>query len=365
MSLWIFAGAFLGDALTTYLSMVLGFHLRFNTGLASYGTSLGDLGWSAYSGHYVIGTVILLLTLAKYQAWDIRNLGSFVRTGKIISMASMIWLLAFLATSFIVKFDPQVSRLYGALTFCILLLGLLSWRAIYYDALKRLGLLSRMRFSTYALGWNSILSHDDPAQTLPGTLAVRGVIPLPAGGFAEPPPEDIPVVGTFSSLEAALQDPACDRLLVAEVSSLNGEQLHEVSRLCQRNLVDFAVIPPGIGPLARGLSVETESGFPVLSVCSLPLSHTGNSTLKRVVDFIGAAVGILLTAPVIGLFALLVYRESKGPVLYRQTRMGRFGRSFTMFKLRSMKLDAETQETPGWTVADDPRRLKIGAFMRK
>jgi len=62
---------------------------------------------------------------------------------------------------------------------------------------------------------------------------------------------------------------------------------------------------------------------------------------------------------------VLVYLESPGPVIYRQRRIGLNGRSFDIFKIRSMKPDAESAGVPGWTVRDDPRRLKVGAFMRE
>src|SRR5207244_7514091 len=56
--------------------------------------------------------------------------------------------------------------------------------------------------------------------------------------------------------------------------------------------------------------------------------------------------------------------EFSGPGFYRQRRVGRGGVNFDIIKIRSMKLNAETGGKPGWTVKDDPRRLKIGAFMR-
>jgi lipopolysaccharide/colanic/teichoic acid biosynthesis glycosyltransferase len=62
--------------------------------------------------------------------------------------------------------------------------------------------------------------------------------------------------------------------------------------------------------------------------------------------------------------AVLIYRESPGPVFFRQRRMGIRGQRFEMIKLRSMKLGADQGPRPGWTVKDDPRRLRIGKRMR-
>ena len=68
---------------------------------------------------------------------------------------------------------------------------------------------------------------------------------------------------------------------------------------------------------------------------------------------------------IIAIFGALVYRESPGPIFYKQRRLGRDGRPFWCYKIRSMRLDAEAAGQVGWTKADDPRRLAIGAFMRK
>lgn len=84
---------------------------------------------------------------------------------------------------------------------------------------------------------------------------------------------------------------------------------------------------------------------------------------KRALDVIGAIVGLVLSAPLMAIIAVLIYRESPGSVIYKQRRVGRNGKVFTIYKLRSMKLNSETQGV-GWTVANDPRCLKVGKFIR-
>ena len=87
--------------------------------------------------------------------------------------------------------------------------------------------------------------------------------------------------------------------------------------------------------------------------------------LKRVVDFMGAAVGIVFLTPVMLATALAVKLTSKGPVFYRQERVGRFGEQFAIYKFRSMRADAEA-DGPQWASRrDDPRLTPIGAFLRR
>jgi len=129
--------------------------------------------------------------------------------------------------------------------------------------------------------------------------------------------------------------------------------------------VQFKVVPSYFSILVSGLYLETISGIPILGVSRLPLDRMFNRLIKRLLDIVGSLMGLLLSAPIIAVFGTLVYLESPGPVLYRQRRLGRNGKTFHMVKLRSMRLDAEQNGQVGWSTKDDTRRLRIGAFMRK
>ena len=85
--------------------------------------------------------------------------------------------------------------------------------------------------------------------------------------------------------------------------------------------------------------------------------------VKRCFDVMLAAVGVLLASPLMLLTALAVRLESAGPILYRQERVGENGRVFTLFKFRSMRVDAESG-TPVWARANDDRVTRVGRFIR-
>src|SRR3989338_2479719 len=87
--------------------------------------------------------------------------------------------------------------------------------------------------------------------------------------------------------------------------------------------------------------------------------------LKRVVDFAAAVAGLILVSPALLATALAVKLTSKGPVLYAQERVGRFGETFKMYKFRSMRIDAEANG-PVWAAGeDDPRLTRIGTLLRR
>lgn len=110
-------------------------------------------------------------------------------------------------------------------------------------------------------------------------------------------------------------------------------------------------------------SVEDFDGMPVVLVTESP-EQGWNAVVKRAFDLAGSAVGLLLLAPVMAVIAVLVRFDSPGPVFYAQERVGLNGRRFRMIKFRSMRADAEVAGA-GWTTKDDPRRTKLGTWLRK
>ncbi len=86
---------------------------------------------------------------------------------------------------------------------------------------------------------------------------------------------------------------------------------------------------------------------------------------KRIFDVTASLVAIAATAPVMALAALAIRMEDGKPVLFRQTRIGLNGREFTLYKFRSMRVDAEHGSSPLWAAENDPRITRIGSIIRK
>jgi exopolysaccharide biosynthesis polyprenyl glycosylphosphotransferase len=87
--------------------------------------------------------------------------------------------------------------------------------------------------------------------------------------------------------------------------------------------------------------------------------------LKRVLDLAASALILCLALPVLLCTAIAVRFESAGPILYRQTRVGRHGERFNIYKFRTMRVDAEDVAGPQWALLHDPRVTRIGGFLRR
>ena len=86
---------------------------------------------------------------------------------------------------------------------------------------------------------------------------------------------------------------------------------------------------------------------------------------KEIIEWVAAVILLLPGIPLIGLLVLLVRLHSRGPGIYRQARLGKNARVFNMYKIRTMRYDAEDKTGPVWAKANDPRITRLGRFLRK
>lgn len=91
----------------------------------------------------------------------------------------------------------------------------------------------------------------------------------------------------------------------------------------------------------------------------------GRAALKRGFDVFSAAIGLLLAAPLLAAVMLAIRLDSKGPIFYRQERVGAKGARFQVIKLRTMRVDAEAEGKPRWASEEDPRITRVGRLLRK
>ena len=173
----------------------------------------------------------------------------------------------------------------------------------------------------------------------------------------------VPVLGTAAEIESIAQRGLVSRIIVA-LEDRRGV-------LPTRALVSLRVRGIRVEDAATALSaltgrVSLDAVKPSWFVFSDGFHRSKwNELLKRVLDLFAATVGLALSAPLMLLVGLAVRFDSKGPVLYRQTRVGRMGKTFELLKFRSMRTDAEHLTGAQWATQDDPRVTRVGRFIRK
>jgi exopolysaccharide biosynthesis polyprenyl glycosylphosphotransferase len=172
----------------------------------------------------------------------------------------------------------------------------------------------------------------------------------------------IPVIGLYPNIPEIIDNYGVEQVIIA-LPDARRTEIVELVTLCQRGRVDIKVYPDIFAYMAGDMNVDDLGGTPLLTVRDIAL-RGWKLSLKRGLDFFGSLFGLIFLSPFLLLISLLIRLESKGPVFYTQIRMGLDGRPFPIIKFRSMRQDAEASG-PGWTVKDDPRVTRVGAFLRR
>jgi exopolysaccharide biosynthesis polyprenyl glycosylphosphotransferase len=353
------------DAIVALACLLAAFWLRFDTGLRGIGVEDPKIVLSSYSNYIIFGSASLLLVLAQKQMYDGSWLLHRHSPLKDVMAACLIWGAGFLGFSLFFKFQPPLSRVYVALATFTAMTGLYVWRRLFFAFLRQESIAERLRQRILVVGWTNHaqrlkeIIENDPSHP----YEVVCCVPTPEGTFQQEPPQGVRF-DNYNAVRSLINTHAIDIVLVADVN-LPVKHWEALASLCEKELVQFKVVPSYFSILVSGLFLETLSGIPILGVSRLPLDRMFNKLVKRLIDIIGAIVGLLITIPIIIIFGTLVYLESPGPILYRQRRLGRNGKTLDMLKIRSMRLDAEKDGKAGWSKKDDPRRLRVGTFMRK
>lgn len=185
-------------------------------------------------------------------------------------------------------------------------------------------------------------------------------------GFIEDQPShwcsDLNVVGTTDELPAIIAKNNVEHVFIALPMNRFGEARRAFDVLSQTFAEVRLVVD---APEMAGLSLTTNNlnGLPIIGLRES--AHFGlNLCVKRGLDIVLGAIGLLLLSPLFAVISLLVKWSSPGPIFYRQVRCGLNGSTFDMLKFRTMPIDAEAKSGPVWAAKNDPRRTKLGTFLR-
>jgi exopolysaccharide biosynthesis polyprenyl glycosylphosphotransferase len=355
-----------GDAIVVFLSLAFSSWLRFETTLVHFGVRSHVIHWTDYYGHVLFGTLLFILLLPHRKLYDLHRILRLRQTVPVIIKSALTWLLAYMAFSWLLRSDEEISRVYVIIAFGLTTTMFILWRYLLCKIVHGEAIAQRLQQRILFVGWSGHATSLVRAIAADGGLQykISGYVPSGHAHEASHPDVFLRKLGDRDSIAEVLRDHAIDMVILADMN-LSTDETVALANLCEKEMVDFKVIPSCFQILLPCLQMQTVSSMPVLGLSHLPFDSPVNAMLKQLIDLVGGMVGFVLSAPIIALFALLVYWESPGPIIYRQRRLGQAGRPFWILKIRSMKMNAEGDGKVGWTVKDDPRRLRIGAFMRR
>lgn len=195
------------------------------------------------------------------------------------------------------------------------------------------------------------------------------------GTVSKGPVHGVPIVGDYGDLLAAVDETNADTVILTGADEINPEDMRRVGWELEARGVELIVAPALTDIAGPRIHSRPVAGLPLIHV-SYPAFEGAKRVTKRTFDIVGSGLLILISSPGLIWVAIAVKRSSPGNIVYRQERIGRHGRTFGMYKFRSMVQDADdqleslldaqgTSDTPLFKVTNDPRITPIGKILRK
>jgi exopolysaccharide biosynthesis polyprenyl glycosylphosphotransferase len=356
--------SFVVDALAIFGGLMLATWLRFDVLPIPFVYGAPADPYPLYTLGSAIATAAFLLVFLNQELYKRPQMGTFVDKIPRLVKCSGVGILLTAVLAFSVQNEAVFARVVIGLGFVTVVV-----------------LLVLTRWMMFRIEWNvarhtnqknhvMILGTDHVALRVCEMLKHEPMLRLKVAGFVHTPGDEAPVVpedqivGSLDRLPQLFDEVQVDQVVLAD-TRLPHETVFDILMQCERHLIEFRLVPDLFRFVTCSMDVQTIGDIPLLGMQKWPLDRFRNRVLKRLEDVFGALVGLLISVPVLVVAAIAIKRESPGGVFFRQERCGEGGKSFTLYKLRTMREDAEGASGPVWTSENDPRRTRIGSFLRR
>jgi len=344
-----------GDILAINLGFLFSYWLRFNSGL--FKVFYGVPHVSSYYKVLPILTVIFIFLMRSERLYSVRSRLSIVDEFFTIVKTVTIGILIFMAATFIYR-EFNFSRGMLLVSWAVLILFLSGWRF----------LVNRMRFVLRERNGKSrnllIIGDGSMAERLVQHISndphwdynIKGIVRTEnstSGNIAS-----APILGSLNELSSVIDKNNINEIILTE-TEMPRSKIMDIIFECEKRMVEFRLVADLLGLVTSQVDMRTIDGVPLLSLKESPLAEGYNVFLKRFMDIIVSASGLIILSPVFLVIAALVKLGSPGPVFYFQKRIGEDGRRFAMIKFRTMIENAEKGVGRVWAQENDHRRTKL------
>ncbi len=363
-----FIALLITDTVATVASCILFLRIRFpdNFGILGFDGSAGQMIYPLYASPVLaLFWVIMLLFAGMYRE---RHAAS--RIDEIVSLAKVITVgVLILVFSIFIDTLETGGSLATFLIYWISVLGtVISGRILVRSVQKALILRGYGTHRALVVGWREQVErlYRDVARYPAAGLQIVGAVRLGQQGdatFKGSETEDRETVHAIERLPDIIDELQVRDVLIA-LGSQDHKELAEVLGLCDGKNVDLKIVPDFYSVIGGMARTEHIYGLPLIEVLATPMPAWEQYT-KRLIDLIVALIVLVVGMPLWTGLTIAVKMTSKGGAIYRQKRVGKKGRVFTMYKFRTMRVDAEAETGPVWASKDDTRYTSVGRWLRK
>jgi Undecaprenyl-phosphate glucose phosphotransferase len=367
------------DVLSTALAWVLAYFLRFNSDFVLEALP-ATKGVPALSRYLLLIPVIALLWPAVlyfhglYQLKRGRSrIDEFFAILFSVLIASALLLGATLYVRVYYRYQPEVAPMWEYSQGVMALFVALDVLALNAGRSALRAYLKRMWTAGYNVRRVLVAGAGELGQQVAETILAHRELGFRLVGFVDdvaPTVKDrggIPVLGTLEQATQVAAAHGADQLYIALPMEEHGKLVRLIKSVSNECL-DIKVVPDLVQYATIKAVLEDLDGIPIISLSEVPL-RGWNSMVKRVMDVVIGSTALLLLTVLVPLFPAIVLliklRGGKGPVLLRQERMTLDGKTFQIYKFRTMVHNAEQDTGPVWASAEDPRRTGVGIWLRR
>lgn len=351
------------DALVTATLYLFAWWLKFRSGLLPFEWGLSSKTY--FTALYIIIPAYLILYYG-FDLYQSKRASGRKREFFNIVKANSVGLIGFIVVLYLIN-QPHFSRQLIFIFWGLNIAGLTVERNVIRY------LLRFFRKKGYNIKYVLLVGYSKSAEMYINRIRlnpqwgyqIRGILDnnVEAGTMYK----GIKVLGSIENLEYILPQNKLDEIAITLSLSEYG-RLEKIVDLCEKSGVHTKFIPDYSGIIPDKPYTEDIQGLPVINIRAVPLTNTFNIIAKRMVDIIGASFGIILFSPIMLFAAVAIKLTSKGPIIFKQERVGLHNKPFQLYKFRTMRMKEELDENlenKAWTTKDDPRVTKVGRFLRK
>ncbi len=315
---------------------------------------------NSYVEFWIVLNLCWLLISFTSRTYSTNNIINFESFTKRSVQVYLIWVIGMLFYLFFLR-KFEISRFFIFITFINFALGLLFNRFLF------LGIFYHFKTKEFLLKKILIIGYNETAKKLANYFEEEG-INMQLMGFTEDEHNvtELSKHPILSDINNSIQ--IAKELNVEEIfSTITPEQnnyIYKLMNIAEKECIRFKIVPDLSLFINKPVYIDYIRDMPILSMRSEPLDDVGNRIKKRALDIaLSLFVTIFILSWLIPLLGLLIYLESKGPIIFSQMRTGKNNKNFRCYKFRSMRVNNESDVKQA--TKNDYRITKIGKFIRK
>jgi len=349
------------DVSVVTASLFVAWYIRFVSPLFDDGVRTMDLG--AYMGLLMIIIPVYLIIFAILGLYrPYRKQRFFKECQEIIfsNIVGIALIMAILFTGKSINFSRIMLGTFFLVSTLLMIIERGSARKILRTARKR----------GFNLKYIIIVGAGSIGQTFANKIAEDRQLGYKITGYVDDyyhksDKDGIPILGTTHEMNEILEDYQVDEVIIA-LPNTSYKRIDEVIDVCEYQGIKTQIIPDYFH-LIQGTQpyFDELDGIPLINTRYIPLDKAFYKFLKRFLDMLLSLIILIIVSPIMIITAMLVKITSPGPIIYKQIRVGMSRKEFWIYKFRSMRSDTPKSDDNGWTTANDPRKTKLGAFIRK